>query len=75
MLESLGVGDVWAFLKSKPKMAMQIAEYSVVGYSPELFLKSLEESGISELGTAGVSVFTLGNISASVDEIERLKRK
>ena len=56
-------------------MAMQIAEYSVVGYSPELFLKSLEESGISELGTAGVSVFTLGNISASVDEIERLKRK
>ena len=75
VLESLGVGDVWAFLKSKPKMAMQIAEYSVVGYSPELFLKSLEESGISELGTAGVSVFTLGNISASVDEIERLKRK
>ncbi len=74
VLSSLGVEDVLAFLNSKPKLAIKMAEYSVFGYNPEDFLRSLMSGGAMDLGVVGTSVFTLGNISTSVEEIKRIAR-
>ncbi len=66
ILGTLGIEDVLAFLKSKPKLARSLASGMLTGFSPEDFLKELAEKNKADLNIGGISVFTLGNITNTV---------
>lgn len=66
VLGTLGVEDVVAFLRSKPKLAMSLATGIITGFSPKDFLVELAEKNNPDLAINGISIFTLGNITNSV---------
>ena len=66
VLETIGIKDAMAFLKSKPKLAMSLATGMITGFSPRFLLTELAEKNTPELGINGISIFTLGNITNSV---------
>lgn len=70
---ALGISDVASFIKNKPSLAIRMAEFAVFGYSPKYFIKEMEELGAEKRGVVGYSVFTLGNISKSVEEFGSIK--
>ncbi len=66
ILGTLGIEDVFAFLKSKPKLAASLATGVITGFSPNDFLKELAEKNRADLNIGGISIFTLGNVTSSV---------
>lgn len=66
VLGTLGVEDVVAFLRSKPKLALSLATGIITGFSPKDFLIELSEKNNPDLDINGISIFTLGNITNSV---------
>lgn len=66
VLETIGVKDAMAFLKSKPNLAMSLATGMITGFSPKYLLTEIAERNTPELGINGISIFTLGNITSSV---------
>lgn len=73
VLGTLGVEDVVAFLRSKPKLAMSLATGIVTGFSPKDFLVELSEKNNPDLDISGISIFTLGNITNSVKCLTDIK--
>lgn len=73
VLGTLGIDDVMAFLRSKPKLAMSLATGIVTGFSPKDFLVELAEKNNPDLAINGISIFTLGNITNSVKCLTDMK--
>lgn len=70
---TLGISDVASFIKNKQSLALRMAEFAVFGFSPRYFIKEMKDLEVEKLGVAGYSVFTLGNISKSVEEFGSIK--
>lgn len=72
VLRLLGVHDIWSFFKSKPRLALAMTRATLSGFSPEEMLKELAEKSGTELGISGINIYTLGNITGSVQALRDL---
>ena len=72
ILPTLGITDSLAFIKSKPKLVQSLTGGAFSGFKPNNFLKELATKSNEYLNIRGVSIYTLGNITGSVNCLTEL---